>query len=223
PQQVGQLTLDPAEADGVVYVPQRVQMRNPFEDFFANDPFFQQFGGSLMMDDNFGDVFGGYQFKQIKTKIKSQPVTINVRPLPDHSKIKNFTGAVGQFTISASLDKHEITTNEAANLKLTISGTGNLKLIDPPTLDLPTGLSGYDPIGTDTITGKTTVIKGEKTFTYTLSSATAGKFKIEPITFSFYDPQSRSYQTLTTAALDLNIKQGLQKNNSTQKANSNRF
>src|SRR5690606_11108727 len=101
--------------------------------------------------------------------------------------------------------------------------TGNLKLIDPPTLDLPTGLSGYDPIGTDTITGKTTVIKGEKTFTYTLSSATAGKFKIEPITFSFYDPQSRSYQTLTTAALDLNIKQGLQKNNSTQKANSNRF
>ncbi|OSZ78034.1 hypothetical protein CAP35_07135 [Chitinophagaceae bacterium IBVUCB1] len=208
PQQIGTLELDPAEAEGVARVmmqARRSAYNSPFD-----DPFFQNAFGSLFMDDPFfnQDFFGGMAYKDVKVHLKSKPVKINVTPLPEDGKPADYTGAVGNFTIKSKIDKTNLTTDDVANLQLTISGSGNLKLIEAPKLNLPNGLTSLDPVILDTITGRTTTISGSKIITYPITPNTAGEYTIPPAAFTFYNTQTGKYITLNTEAIKLNVKQG---------------
>ncbi|MEO6832881.1 MAG: BatD family protein [Chitinophagaceae bacterium] len=205
PQQSGKLILDVAEAEGTAHVPVKIQRRSLFD-----DPFFKQaFGGTLMMSDPmFNDPFGDAGYQQIPVHLKSQPVTINVSELPTEGKPANFTGAVGDFSIEGQLDKSELTTDDVATLKVTISGSGNLKLFTPPALNLPSGLDSYDPNIQDTIMGRTTTISGEKIVTYSIAPRNPGSYEIPPITLSYYDPKSNTYKSVSTPAYHLVVKPG---------------
>lgn len=205
PQQTGTLELDPAEAEGVARIVQQVKRRNPFED----DPFFQSFG-SLMMSDPFfnDDIFGSMAYKDVKVHLKSSPVKITVLPLPETGKPANYGNAVGSFTITSQADKTELTTDDVLNLKLTITGSGNLKLIQPPALNLPNGLDGYDPVVTDTITGRSTTISGSKIITYAIQPNTPGDYTIPPVDFSYFNAQTGQYVTLKTQPVKVHVTQG---------------
>ncbi|PZF71388.1 BatD family protein [Taibaiella soli] len=210
PQQAGTLTLDPAEAEGMARIVQQTRQRNPFADMF-DDPFFQQaFGGSLMMNDPMfnNGFFNQLAYQDVPVHIKSTPIKITVLPLPDKDKPAGYGNAVGNFTISGKLDKTEMTTDDAANFVLNITGSGNLKLIETPTLNLPNGLESYDPIVVDTITGRTTTIQGSKIITYPLAARTPGDYEIPSIVFSFFNPQTGTYATLHTDPIQLHVKQG---------------
>ena len=211
PQQAGTLTLDPAEAEGVARIIQQVRQRNPFADMFDNDPFFQQaFGGSLMMNDPFfnDNFFNTLAYKDVPVHLKSTPVQITVTALPESGKPADFGGAVGSFTIAAKMDKTELTTDDVANLTVTIAGSGNLKLIQAPVLHLPNGLDSYDPRILDTITGRTTTISGSKIITYPVAVHTPGDYELPGIAFSYYNPQSNSYTTLRTRPIRLHVTPG---------------
>lgn len=210
PQQSGVLTLDPAEAEGTARIMQKIKQRNPFGDMF-DDPFFQQFG-SLMMSDPFfnDDVFSTLAYKDIPVKLKSTPVKINVLPLPDKQKPEGFGNAVGNFTIDAKADKTKMTTDDVLTLNLTISGSGNIKLIEAPQIKLPNGLSTYDPQIIDTITGRTTTISGSKIITFLISSNLVGDFEIPSIPFSYYNPQTGKYVTVTTNPIKVQVTKGKQ-------------
>lgn len=202
PQQTGTLELDPAEAEGVARILQKTQSRR---DPFFDDPFFNSF---FMDDPFFDDFFGGTAYKDVRVKLKSKPIKIQVEALPEENKPESFTGAVGNFTIAASLDKSEITTDGVANLKLVIEGSGNLKLIEPPVLKLPNGLIAYDPVINDTVTGRTTTISGTKTITYSITPRTPGDYNIAPVEFSYFNPQSGNYVTLKTEGSKLKVTPG---------------
>lgn len=211
PQQTGTLELDPAEAQGVARIMQQVRQRNPFADMFENDPFFQQaFGGSFRMNDPFFDngFFSQMAYRDVPVHLKSKPVKITVTPLPDAGKPASYTGAVGKFNITARIDKTTINTEETANLTLTITGSGNLKLIEAPELKLPNGITAYDPVIKDTITGRSTEISGSKIITYTLASSLPGDYNIPGIGFSWFDPKTAQYNTTTTSAFRLAVKPG---------------
>lgn len=209
PQQAGTLELDPAEAEGIARIIQQTRQRNPFGGMF-DDPFFQNAFGSLMMNDPFfnDEFFGGMAYQDVKVHLKSKPVKITVTPLPEDGKPADYTGAVGNFTIKSELDKASLTTDDIANLKLAITGTGNLKLIEAPKLNLPNGITSLDPIIVDTITGRTTTISGSKIITYSITPNTAGDYTIPPVAFTFYNAQTGKYVTLNTEAYKLNVKQG---------------
>ncbi len=209
PQQAGTLELDPAEAEGIARIIQQTKQRNPFGGMF-DDPFFQNAFGSLMMNDPFfnDDFFGGMAYQDVKVHLKSKPVKITVTPLPEEGKPADYTGAVGNFTIKSEIDKTSLTTDDVANLKLTITGSGNLKLIEAPKLNLPNGITSLDPIIVDTITGRTTTISGSKIITYPITPNTAGDYTIPPMAFTFYNAQTGKYVTLNTEAYKLNVKQG---------------
>lgn len=205
PQQAGNLELDPAEAEGIARVVQQVRQSNPF----GNDPFFQSFGSLLMSDPFFNDdFFNTMAYADVKVHLKSSPVKITVTPLPDEGKPADYGNAVGNFSISSKIDKTELTTDDVANLKLTITGTGNLKLIEAPKLHLPNGLDSYDPQIIDTITGRTTTITGSKIINYAIAPNTAGDYTIPAIPFSYYNPQTGKYITLNTEPVKLHVKQG---------------
>ena len=206
PQQSGTLVLDPAEAQGTARIIQRAP-RNPFE----NDPFFQQtFGGSLMMNDPFfnNSFFNNATYKDVPAHLKSTPVNITVTALPDANKPAGYGNAVGNFTIQGKMDKSSLTTDDAATYQLTISGTGNIKLIEAPKLNLPTGLDTYEPKIIDTITGRTETISGSKIITYTIAPHTPGDYTIPPVAFSYYNPQTGSYTTLQTEPQHLHVTAG---------------
>lgn len=211
PQQTGTLELDPAEAEGVARIMQKSKQRDPFFD----DPFFNSF----FMDDPFADeFFGRTSYQDVKVKLKSQPVKIQVEALPEAGKPESFTNAVGNFTVTGSIDKTDITTDDVANLKLVINGSGNIKLIEAPVLKLPNGLIAYDPIVVDTITGRTTTITGSKTITYAITPRTPGDYNLPGITFSYFNPQTGKYVTVTTQPVKLHVSPG---NNYSAKAKRN--
>lgn len=206
PQQTGTLTLDPAEARGNARIVQQVKQRNPF----ADDPFLNAFGSSLMMSDPFfnDDFFSSLAYRDVPVELKSTPVKITVLPVPENGKPEGYTGAVGQFSVKGTVDKSKVTTDDALTYTLTVTGTGNLKLIQPPTLKLPNGLTTYDPQVVDTITGRTTAITGSKIITYTLSANTPGTYTIPAIPFSYYNTASGKYTTLYTEPVKLTVEKG---------------
>jgi len=196
PQQTGTLELDPAEAKGVARIVQ--QVKSKLSDIF---------GGSLMMNDPFfnNNFFNTLAYKDVQVNIKSEPVKITVTALPDKNKPADFGGAVGNFTITDKIDKQEITTDDVATLTMNISGSGNLKLIEAPKLNLPNGLNTYDPVITDTITGRSTTISGSKIISYVISPHTPGDYDIPAINFSYFNPQTGEYVTEHTQPFKLHV------------------
>jgi hypothetical protein len=146
--------------------------------------------------------------KEVQFTIKSAPVIINVEALPTSNQPKDFGGAVGQYTFSAKLDTNQITTDQSVNLVLTIKGTGNIKLIQPPVLVLPNGLTAYEPIIKDTITSRSLTISGEKVFTYTIAPSVAGKYDIAPLEFSYFNSKDNNYTTLKSSPFKIEVTQG---------------
>lgn len=205
PQQNGTLELDPAEAEGVARILQQTRQRDPFAEMLARDPMF-----SMMMNDPFFNqgMFNTVAYKDVKIHLKSSPVKINVTPLPENGKPADFSGAVGSFTASGKVSKTDITTDDAINYTLTISGSGNLKLIETPKLNLPNGLDSYDPTVVDTVTGRSTTISGSKIITYAIAPHTPGDYDIPSIPFTYYNPQTGKYVTLNTDPVKIHVKPG---------------
>jgi len=206
PQQTGTLTLDPAEAKGTARIIQRTKVQDPFADMFADDPFFKN-AISQMMQDPYGDMFGT-SYKDVPVTMKSTPLKITVLPLPEEGKPRNFGNAVGNFTVEGKTDKTSFSTDDVLNYTLKINGSGNLKLIEAPILDLPNGLSSYDPSIVDTITGRTTTISGSKIITYSIAANVPGDYELPAIPFSYFNPQTGSYATLYTQPVKLHITKG---------------
>lgn len=210
PQQAGKLVLDQAEAQGTARIVQQVRQRNPFADMFDDPAFRQMMGGSLSMNDPFfnDDMFGGMAYQDVPVHLKSQPITVNVSEVPVKDAPADYGGAVGNFTINAAMDKASLTTDEAATLTFTITGSGNLKLIQTPKLPLPNGLDTYDPQVIDTITGRSTTISGSKIITYSITPRTPGDYTIPSIPFSYFNPQTGQYTTLQTKPFKLSVTAG---------------
>ncbi|MBK6912748.1 MAG: protein BatD [Ignavibacteriales bacterium] len=186
PSQTGELSITPFELNVPVQIQKKKRSNNIFDDFF-NDPF----GRSETYEYN----------------AKSNTVKISVLPLPEAKKPKSFAGAVGRFEITSSIEQKKYKTNEPITLKLTISGSGNIKLLNIPELTLPTGLDKYEP-KTDEQISAGAVVTGVKTIEYVIVPRIAGIKEIPPIEFSYFDPSKKSYVTLTTQSYTIDIAQG---------------
>lgn len=181
PQRSGELTIDPMEI--VVLTRTRVRSNNPFDDFF---------GGS---------------YRSVQNKLSSKPVKINVEPMPA-GKPADFSGGVGNFTMSASVDKTEVKANEAVTLKVKISGSGNLKFINNLKIDFPPDLDVYDPKTTQNIKTDANGMSGSVTFDYLFIPRYAGNYRIAPVTFSYFDTKSKTYKTLTSQEFNISVEKG---------------
>ncbi len=215
PQQTGTLELDPAEAKGMARVLQQVKRRMADMDPFG--------AGTLLMSDPFFNhsVFNATVYKDVPVSLKSTPVKIKVTALPDKNKPDNFSGAVGSFTIAGKLDKEELTTDDVATLTLNITGSGNIKIFEAPKLNLPNGLNTFDPLVTDTITGRSTTISGTKKINYSITPHTPGDYKIPVIPFTFFNPVTGNYVTVSTPEYKIHVKPGKHYQPSLQKDNNN--
>ncbi len=135
---------------------------------------------------------------------KSTAKTIKVKPLPQ-GKPSSFGGAVGKFDISISSDKKEVKLDEPITLKLTISGTGNIQLCDAPKFDLPSSFEVFPPKSSDNTKITDNGMTGSRTFSYVAIARQPGEVVIPSIEYSYFDPNSKSYKTVSTNELTINI------------------
>ncbi|NQT26692.1 protein BatD [candidate division KSB1 bacterium] len=186
PTSPGEKSIEPLGFDCDVRVQQK-RSRDPFDGFF-NDSFF----------------FGRTERKTLL----SNPVKINVKPFPEESKPADFSGATGSFKISASVDKKTAQTNDAVTFKVILSGTGNIRTLPEPDIQIPADFEAYPPKISETVNRKSAVISGSRTYEYVLIPRNPGMQKIRSIRFSYFDPKSKSYKTLQTRELTVDVSQG---------------
>lgn len=192
-QKSGTLTIDPLEMDVVAQIQRKANRRG------FNDPFFDSF---------FNDSFFGSTYQNVRKTIRSNPLNINVKPLPAAGKPSEFAGAVGSFSISSSIDKEKLKTNEAMTLKFTVSGRGNLKLMEKPNLVFPNDFEVYDPRVTDNITAAQNGVSGSRTFEYLIIPRNPGDFTIKSVRYAYFDIGSGTYKTLSTPDFKIKVEKG---------------
>jgi hypothetical protein len=188
PEHDGNLTIDPLSM--VFIVRQPVASRDIMDQFFGS-------------------------YRQVKYKAQSAPVTIHVKPLPEEGKPGGFAGAVGKFTIDASIDKTEVKTNDAINYKVKITGSGNIKLFKPLTVNFPADFEKYDPKVTDTVTEDIKGVSGSRIYNYLLIPRHQGDYTIEPLKFSYFNPNTGKYVTLESQPFHVKVNKGAAESNVT--------
>jgi hypothetical protein len=158
-----------------------------------------------LFDSFFDDAFFG---RSVRKAIESPAIEIDVLPLPSSNKPANFSGAVGQYKLHATVDKTDVDTDEAISLKVTLSGTGNIRMLPAPEVKIPADFEQYDPKETENISRQNGIISGSKTYEYVLVPRFPGEQKIKPIVFSYFDPTKKDYQILTSPEIIINVAKG---------------
>jgi len=188
PEREGNLTIDPM---GMKFV---LRVQAPSED---------------IMDQFFGS------FKQVPYTAKSAPVTIHVKPLPLAGKPDSYTGAVGEFTVESSVDKTDLKANDALNYKVKVSGRGNIKLLKTLSTSFPADFDKYDPKITDSVTENENGLAGYRYYDYLLIPRHQGEYTIDPLKFSYFNPATNRYVSLTAKGFHIKVAKGNSQSNVT--------
>ncbi len=180
PQQSGRIVIDPAEIVCLVSI--RVSS-----------------GGTSIFDGFFDD------YRTVRKKAVSKPLTVNVSPLPAGAPA-SFAGGVGVYSISAVMSKDSLKAHEAASLVITVSGKGNVALLETPKVNFPPDMEVYDT----KVTGNTTAtgLSGSKKYEYPFIPRSHGDFVIEPVKYTYYDVNAKKYVTLETEPIALKVARG---------------
>lgn len=188
PQKAGTLTIDPLDISCIA------QIKNENRQSRGYDPF----------DNFFGDIMGS-SYTNVKKEIKSQPIDIEVKTLPAKDKPSSFKGAVGQFTFTSSIDKTEMKSNDAFTVTYTVSGNGNIELLELPKPVFPPDFEVYDPKITTNTKNNSYGISGTKKAEYVVIPRVSGEFSLSPTEFSYFDPTKSRYVTLSSDKYELHV------------------
>ena len=156
----------------------------------------------------------GTSYTNVRKDIKSQPITIEVEPLPTSNKPDSFQGAVGQFTFTSKIDKNELKVNEAFTLTLTVSGKGNIELLELPKPVFPPDFEVYDPKINTTVKNNALGIYGTKKAEYIIIPRVSGDFTLEDIEFSYFNPSLKKYETLKSDLHSIQVQKDANSSNS---------
>ena len=179
PQKTGVLTLEPLTMDAVLSVPTGQR-----------------------------DFFGRPYYEEVSRRVTSGNRTLNVKELPQEGKPDSFGGAVGDFSFNVTTNKLTLKANESLQLKVEVSGSGNLKLFDLPKPIFPSSLEVYAPEQKDDISTTLQGMNGRVEHTYTIVPEYKGKYPVAGLTFSYFNPITQKYVTVKTDDLLIDVTEG---------------
>lgn len=154
------------------------------------------------------DIFGRRMMRTVSKTVAAGNRTINVKSLPDADRPAGFTGAVGDFDFKVTSNKNELKASEALQVKLEVTGKGNLKLFEIPKLTVPSSLEVYEPEHNERVRTNLSGMQGTISDTYTVVPNYQGKYPIPAVSFSYFDVKSKSYKTITSDELIINVTEG---------------
>ena len=185
-QESGKLTIEPLDLDVLALVQRQRQRTGSIWDLF-DDPFFNP-------------------TQAVQKHLRTNSINVNVKPLP--TAPEGFNGAVGTFSVTREVDTREVRANEAITYRLTISGNGNLMLIDAPQIDFPKVFEVYDPQINDHIVRSSSGVGGSRTFEWVLIPRNQGDYEIPAFNFVTFDPSVGRYITKHVEAIPVHINKG---------------
>ena len=196
PLQTGTVELESTEVENNIH-------------FIKEDYAGRQFGG-------LSDLFRDFNRTSIppegmhdeKVTLRSKPVFIDVKPLPEANKPATFKGAVGNFSILAAVEKNAFTTDDAGKLRITISGEGNMTLVNAPDVTWPAGVENYEPVSKEQLNKYAVPVSGTKLFEFPFTVNKPGTYTLPAITFSYFDVKKGAYKTVSTNPISINITKG---------------
>lgn len=183
PQKSGDLEIDPSELVCLVNLRTQRRSNSIFDDFF---------------DDG---------YRTVRKRVVTPAVKVHVKPLPGGAPA-SFGGGVGSFAIDAKLSKDNLKTHEAASLIVTVSGKGNVSLLEAPKINFHPDMDVYDVKSTDLTDKSNGGTSGSKTFEYPFIPRTNGDFVIGPIEYSYYDVNAGKYVTISTPEIPYFVEKG---------------
>jgi len=154
------------------------------------------------------DFFGNEIYTQVSRTITAGKRTLNVLPFPEEGKPNTFNGAVGTFELEVKTSKNALNASESLQATVQVTGKGNLKLFSLPELITPSALERYDPEHNEQVNTTLSGMRGNIQDTYTLVPQFQGKYPIPPVRFSYFDPSSKSYKTLTSEEVVIDVIEG---------------
>lgn len=179
PTRTGKLTLDPMKMEVVIGVPT-----------------------------GRADFFGNVITKNVKKEFTSAKKIVSPKSLPLEGKPENFTGAVGKFQFDVALSKEVLKANESSQIKVAVSGKGNLKLFQLPVIETPVELEKYQPERKESVRIASDGLVGSVSDTYTVVPQFKGKYKIPNTSFSYFDSKAKKYETINTEDLYVDVTEG---------------
>jgi len=197
PQRSGEIKIEPGELNCVAQIRSSSQRKSsdPFFDSFFNDPFFNS------------------RYQNVERQLLSNSLKIEVKPLPGKDKPIDFNGAVGSYNFKSEISQTEVKANEAITLKYTLSGQGNLQLVDAPAINFPTDFEVYDPEIKNNVKVAANGVSGTRTFEYLIIPRNPGDYSIPPVDFSFFDTRKRKYVSIGTQEYKIKVNRGEGNNN----------
>lgn len=192
PQESGKLNIAPLKTDVVAIVQTRAQRQRTgtILDFFIDDPFFNI-----------------PQQQAVVKSLTSNSINVNVKPLPEAPA--GFAGGVGNFNVSAKSDLKELHANEAFTYTVTISGRGNLSLLEAPQIDFPKGMEVYEPRVIDNINKGDNGLSGSRTFEWIITPQTQGEYDMPAFDYVYFDPTSGQYVTKQCNKIHIKVSKAL--------------
>ncbi len=184
PQESGRLQIPSLDFEAVVSVQNRRSM----------DPFEMMFNG-----------FAGYV--DVKKMLKTRPLELEVEKLP-FGKPAEYTGGVGNFSISSTISSTSLKTNSELTLKVIVKGTGNMRMLGNPQLDLPVEFEAYDPVIENKFRLSANGFKGEKVYEYLITPRASGTYTIPAVRMAYFNTSSKQYETIETQSFTVNVEKG---------------
>lgn len=192
PQKAGKLPIETMAVECVAQLQTKNnnrRSRDPFEAFF-DDPFFNR------------------NVVNVKKLLETSTISIDVKPMPLADQPSGFLGAVGSYNFTSSIDKTNLKTNEAFTLTLTVSGTGNIELLEMPTPVFPPDFEVYDPKITMDVKASAQGLSGTKKAEFLVIPRHAGDFTLQPVEFSFFNPANKSYVSQRSDTYEVHVDKG---------------
>ena len=195
PLQPGNIDLDPVEVENTVHFVKGGTRSEP-----------RHTGNAIrdLLDQLTGEQEAGPEISENVT-LDTKPLTVTVKPLPEENKPANYNGAVGSFSVEASLANKNVTAQDEATLHVVVKGKGNLPVINAPTVDWPAGIEAFDPSAKEDVNKTVVPMSGTKSFDYVFTAKTPGHYTIPAVNFSWFDPSSQTYKTAGSEPLDLQV------------------
>jgi hypothetical protein len=195
PLQPGSIDLDPVEVENTVHFVKGGARPEPHHT-----------GNAIrdLLDQLTDERDAGPEISENVT-LDTKPLTITVKPLPDENKPANYNGAVGSFSVEASLADKNVAAQDEATLHVVVKGKGNLPVINAPAVDWPAGIEAFDPTAKEDVNKTVVPMSGTKSFDYVFTAKTPGHYTIPAVNFSWFDPSSQTYKTAGSEPLDLQV------------------
>jgi hypothetical protein len=137
--------------------------------------------------------------------LDTKPVTITVKPLPEENKPAGFNGAVGNFSVEATVASRILSAQDEGTLHVVVKGKGNLPVVAAPVVNWPATIEAFDPTAKEEVNKTVAPMSGSKTFDYIFTPKSPGHYTIPAVNFPYFDPVTQTYKTAGTMPIDINV------------------